>query len=145
MKIEKTKEKGFINLKIGDSISFINKINNDQIKEYSKLSGDYNPIHFDKEFARKTIFKEIIVPGFLHIILGSKKFFELCGANYIIVSFSFDFLKPVKQDENIHTTIKIIEKIQDKKMLKIEVISKTENTGIVSKGNLLTKYIGFLK
>jgi 3-hydroxybutyryl-CoA dehydratase len=33
------------------------------VKMFAELSGDYNPLHFDKEFVSKTKFKKLVVQG----------------------------------------------------------------------------------
>ena len=31
--------------------------------QYAEITGDYNPLHFDEEFAAKTQFKNLVVQG----------------------------------------------------------------------------------
>ena len=43
----------------------------EDIKKFADVSGDFNPVHLDEEFAKKTIFKgnlEIVRNGFLPIL-----------------------------------------------------------------------------
>ena len=35
----------------------------DHVKTYANLSGDYNPLHFDEDFAAKTKFGKLVVQG----------------------------------------------------------------------------------
>ena len=37
----------------------------EDIKKFADVSGDFNPVHLDEEFAKKTIFKNRIAHGFL--------------------------------------------------------------------------------
>ena len=37
----------------------------EDIKKFADVSGDFNPVHLDQEFAKKTIFKDRIAHGFL--------------------------------------------------------------------------------
>ncbi|MFM2048972.1 MAG: hypothetical protein RI955_1520, partial [Bacteroidota bacterium] len=54
--------------KIGDTYSFQKKILKTDVELYGKVTGDYNPIHFDEEYAKTTRFKKNIVHGMF--ILG---------------------------------------------------------------------------
>ena len=51
--------KDITKFKIGDQISplYIENVSRMSLETYAKASGDFNPIHLDKEFA-KTIYKE---------------------------------------------------------------------------------------
>ena len=33
----------------------------EEVKKYAEITGDYNPLHFDEEFAAKTQFKNLVV------------------------------------------------------------------------------------
>ena len=35
----------------------------EMVKEYAEMTGDYNPLHFDKAFTRRTRFKRLIAQG----------------------------------------------------------------------------------
>lgn len=52
-----------MNLKIGQKAKRSMKVTEKQIKMYAELTGDYNPIHFNEEFAAKTKFKKLIAQG----------------------------------------------------------------------------------
>ncbi|OMP66068.1 MaoC family dehydratase [Domibacillus epiphyticus] len=46
-------------------------VTRDQIKEYAKASGDFNPIHTDLEAAKKAGLQDCIAHGMLIMALGS--------------------------------------------------------------------------
>ena len=52
-------------LKINQEAQFQKKITENDIKLFSKISGDDNPIHMDEKFAKSSIFKKRIAHGFL--------------------------------------------------------------------------------
>ena len=46
-----------------------------EVETYAELTGDYNPLHFDEEFAANTRFKDLVVQGglttgLLHALVG---------------------------------------------------------------------------
>lgn len=79
------------------------KLNPSIVTEFAKLSGDYNPIHHDQEFASKTRYKRIIASG-THttaLLMGlAASFFSKRGA-VIGLEFWQRFKRPVYADEKI--------------------------------------------
>ena len=64
-------------LKVGQSASYSRKITAKDIALFGEVSGDMNPLHFDEEYAKGTIFKGRIAHGmlsvsFLSTVLGTK-------------------------------------------------------------------------
>jgi 3-hydroxybutyryl-CoA dehydratase len=54
-----------MNLQIGDVFSTSKQITDAVVRAFAELSGDYNPIHLDEEFAAKTRFKRRIAHGMI--------------------------------------------------------------------------------
>ncbi|MBA0548572.1 hypothetical protein Golob_019664 [Gossypium lobatum] len=52
-------------LKIGDVLRQTRTFSNDDVSQYSKLSHDVNPLHFDSESARAAGFEDRLVHGLL--------------------------------------------------------------------------------
>ena len=64
-----------MNIYVGKKISFTKKIDKNLIFQFSKLSGDNNPIHVNEAYVKKTSFKKIVAHGmlsetFLSTIIG---------------------------------------------------------------------------
>jgi hypothetical protein len=62
---------------VGASASLSKTISMDQIEQFASLSGDFNPVHLDEEFARKTRFGRRIAHGMwaaalISAVLGTK-------------------------------------------------------------------------
>jgi len=60
-----TKEYRFIDLKLGLSESFKTNVTTEMMTQFMKLSGDNNPLHTDKDFAKSHGFDGPIVYGML--------------------------------------------------------------------------------
>ena len=93
----------------------IKKITEEDVKQFSLISGDDNPIHIDDEYAKKSRFGKRIAHGILvasHIsaLIANK----LPGEGSIYLSQSLNFLSPVYLDDEIKTVVKVIE-VQGKK------------------------------
>lgn len=59
-------------LKIGDKFTLEFSFTQDQVNEFCKISGDFNPLHWDEEFAASTPFKKPIIHGALVSSVFSK-------------------------------------------------------------------------
>lgn len=65
------------------------KVSFEDIKIFSELSNDYNPIHIDYDYSYKTIFDKPIVPGILLLLkcFNHAKYVDYCQFEYLKVKF----------------------------------------------------------
>jgi len=95
-------------LHIGDKASHIKVITENDIKLFGEITGDYNPAHFDDEYAKTTIFKKRIAHGMLVGSLFSKLLgLDLPGPGSIYISQTLRFKRPVYFGDKITAEIKI--------------------------------------
>jgi 3-oxoacyl-[acyl-carrier protein] reductase len=86
----------FALFEIGSRASIRKTISRQDVDAFAALSGDYNGLHVDAEFAARTEFEQIVVHGLLHAsmlsgLLGTK----LPGSGALCLSHAFDFTQPV--------------------------------------------------
>lgn len=103
---------------IGETASFSKTITESDIYAYAGISGDFNPVHVNAEFAKKTRFKERIAHGMLtaglvSAVLGMK----LPGPGAIYLSQQMEFLKPVRIGDTITATAEVQAYNPDKRIL----------------------------
>ena len=96
--------------KIGDHFTKDFIISDILITEFSSVTGDFNPIHLDEEFAKNTIFKKRIAPGMLvgsliSTILGN----DFPGNGTLYLAQSMKFLAPVFINDTVSVHIEVIE------------------------------------
>ena len=81
---------------------------------FAALSGDYNPLHTDEEYCKKTQFGTRIAHGPLVYAIAAGLLFQLHLYDDTIIAFlGFDSLKftnPVKAGDTIHARIKVLER-----------------------------------
>ncbi len=100
------------------------RFTSEDVELYAKLTGDYNPIHFDPEFAKNTIFGKPIVHGPLVLTFVTTLFaHELPGPGTVYLAHDVKYLKPVFIDEEITATLTVIE-VTDKQHILIETVCK---------------------
>ena len=115
------KELTYNDIQVGDMEFFTKTITDSDITQFAGLTGDIKPIHLDEEFAKETPFKERIAHGFLtgsfiSTVIGTK----LPGVNSIYLSQNLKFTAPVKIGDTIKATVEVVEKRDDKKIIKLK-------------------------
>ena len=58
-------ELAYSDIKIGDNASLTRTITEAHIVNFAGITGDFNPVHVDAEFAQKSMFGERIAHGML--------------------------------------------------------------------------------
>ncbi len=110
LEIQEVLEKNkFSDLLIGQSVESEILVTEEKVRAFARLSGDYNPIHFDAQFARTQGFEAPIVHGglvvsFVSALVGTK----LPGPGSLAISMDLKFRKEVYTDSFIITKVKII-------------------------------------
>jgi 3-hydroxybutyryl-CoA dehydratase len=96
------------------------------VELFAKATGDFNPIHLDKEYASNTIFKKPIIHGFLGGSVFSKVFGTMFpGEGTIYLKQSMAFYKPMYVGENYKAVFTVLDLISGKKraLVKTEVFN----------------------
>ncbi len=110
----------FEDIKIGDIAEVVHTIKDEDIQNFGKLSGDYNPLHFDEEWAKKTRFGGRIAHGLLTASYISNAIgMKLPGVGAIYLSQEMKFLKPARINDTITTRVKVIEKDDNKRRVRL--------------------------
>ncbi|AMA73789.1 MULTISPECIES: MaoC family dehydratase [Aneurinibacillus] len=128
-------ERAYEDINIGDKAEISKTITNEDIVAFAELTGDVNPIHLDEEFAKKTFFKERIAHGmltasFISTILGT----QLPGTNTIYLSQNVKFKAPVKIGDTVRVIAEVVEKRDDKKIIKLHTTLVNQNGITVVEG-----------
>ena len=122
-------------IRIGDKASFTKTISESDVYQFAGITGDFNPVHINSEFANQTIFKErvvhgILTAGFISAVLGMK----LPGADTIYLSQKVDFKAPVKIGDTVTAEVEVVEKKDSKKIIRLRTIVKNQLGEIVIDG-----------
>jgi len=126
--------KYFDDFTLGESFE-TNGITIDQgdITQFAGLSGDYNPLHTDEEYAKATQFKGRISHGMLVVAKMTGKFNQLGywdGSVMGMLETGWTFLAPVKAGDTIFAKITVSELKESSKKdrgaatLKFDVINQ---------------------
>lgn len=122
-------------IQIGDKASFTKTISESDVYQFAGITGDYNPVHINSEYAGQSVFKErvahgILTAGFISAVLGTK----LPGTDTIYLSQNLDFKAPVKIGDTITAEVEVLEKKDRKKIIRLRTIVKNQSDIIVVDG-----------
>ena len=122
----------FEELKVGMWDLFSKTITSADIVLYSGISGDTNPIHLDKNFAKNTIFKGCVSHGMLtasliSTVIGTK----MPGPGCIYVNQSLQFKGPVRAGDTVTAMAKIKKVIQTKNLVELRTTCFIDDTVIL--------------
>jgi len=112
------------------------------IVNFAGISGDYNPLHIDEEFCRKTQFGTRIAHGPLIYSIAAGLLFQLHLYDDTLIAFlgfdSLKFTKPVKIGDTIHVRIEVLEKREtskpDRGVMKRLLQVLNQNNEVVQEG-----------
>ncbi len=124
-----------MDLKIGDKYSTSREVTDEVIRKFAEVSGDYNPIHLDEEFAKTTRFGKRIAHGmlsgaFISAILGN----EFQGRTVIYLSQTLKFTAPVFIGDTVTATATITNIREDKNIVTLETICTNQDGETLVKG-----------
>lgn len=96
----KAKDLNLSDIKEGETYQFTKKITSDDVREFANLTGDFNPLHLDKEFGEKSQFKRNIVHGMLAGSMFSTLIGMYCpGMKSLYLSQTLNFKIPIFYDD----------------------------------------------
>lgn len=114
----------------------------EMVRQFSVLSGDYNPVHLDQQFAAKSIFKKNIVHGILiagqiSALLAEK----LPGPGSIYLHQSLNFKSPVYWNDEIVAKVVVTHVKHEKSVIQLYTECKKKSGEIVIDGEAIIKKI----
>jgi 3-hydroxybutyryl-CoA dehydratase len=121
--------KAFDEISVGESAEFSKTITETDIVIYAGLTGDFNPMHMNAEFAKKTHFGERVAHGPISLgLIAPVIGMQLPGPGCILLSISGDFKAPVKIGDTVTARAEVAEKLAEKKTIRL-ALSFTNQRG----------------
>lgn len=131
----------FENFQIGTAASFEVVATEKMMTEFGILSGDYNPMHINEEYAQKQGFDSKIVYGMLTSSFYSKLVgMYLPGKYCLLQGIEVIFKKPVYINDTLKVEGIVAEKDERFKNAKIKAKVINQDGGVVSKATIM---VGF--
>src|ERR1041384_6567144 len=117
-----------MDLKIGDTFSTSRKVTDELVRKFAEVSGDYNPIHLDEEFAKTTRFGRRIAHGmlsgaFISAVLG----YEFKERKIVYLSQTMRFTAPVFIGDTVTATATVTRIREDKGIVTMETVCTNQD------------------
>ncbi|MHA1379639.1 MAG: MaoC family dehydratase [Candidatus Helarchaeota archaeon] len=119
--MERYKIMTYDSINVGDKAFFTKTVTQTDDAMFAGISGDFNPVHIDEEYAKTTMFKTRIVHGAYTVSLISAVIgMKLPGPGCIYGSQTIKFTNPVHFGDTVTAVAEVIEKKDKGKRLIIK-------------------------
>lgn len=134
------KSRSFAEIQVGDKASSWKTVLEKDVRLFAEVSGDYNPLHLDEEYAGTTCFRQriahgMLAGGVLSGVLGNK----LPGPGTIYLSQTINFKAPVFLGDSIMAEVEVVEKIPAKKRLRLKTVCFNQEGKVVLEGEAVVQ------
>ena len=118
-----------LNISLGQTAKRTLKLTMEHVNAYAEITGDYNPLHFDEDFAAKTKFKLPIVQGGLTTgLLHALVAMDLPGPGTVFLSQNWSFTAPVFIGDTITAQAEVTSVHEAKPVIGLKIVI-TRQTG----------------
>ena len=122
-------------LVMGQAASFSKTVSESDVYLFAGISGDFNPVHVDAEYAKEGMFKKrvahgILTASFISTVLGTK----LPGPGAIYAKQDLKFLAPVFIGDTLTATCTVKEIIAEKKRVIMDCVVSNQDGAKVLTG-----------
>ena len=124
-----------MNLQVGDTASRSLTLTADAVKAFAELTGDYNPLHFDEDFATQTKFGRLVVQGGLTTgLLHALVAMDMPGPGTVFLSQDWKFTAPVFIGDTIVAEAEVMSVHATKPVCQLTVCVKRQDDETVLEG-----------
>ncbi|MBI1943013.1 MAG: bifunctional enoyl-CoA hydratase/phosphate acetyltransferase [Betaproteobacteria bacterium] len=125
----------FDEIRIGDTATLTRTLRPEDIQLFAIMSGDVNPAHVDPEYARSSMFHEVIAHGMwggalISTVLGT----EFPGPGTIYIEQTLRFSRPVKVGDTLSITLTCTKKFDHNKHLLFDCVCTNQDGAKVIRG-----------
>jgi len=136
-------ELAYEDIKVGDEASLTRTITEVHVVNYAGLTGDWNPVHADAEYAAQSMFGQriahgMLVAGLISAVLGT----QLPGPNSIYLGQDLNFVAPVKIGDTVKVVVTVTDKRDEKRIIKLRTTAYNQRGEMVIDGSAAVKKVG---
>ena len=130
--IQSSKSIQIEDISVGMEANYSQTITDADVKAFAGLSGDKNPVHMDKEYAKNSRFKKRIAHGLLSASFFSALFgTKLPGEGCVYVSQNLKFFKPVYLGDTVTATVVVTSIDTSRRRLFFRTFCKVRNKIVI--------------
>ncbi len=125
-------------LEIGMKASFSKTITETDVYLFAGISGDFNPLHVNEEFAKLTPFGKRIAHGALpQSLIAPVLGMKLPGLGTIALEVTARFKAPTFFGDTITATAEVLEKLEEKRRVRMKLLWTNQRGETVATGEAL--------
>lgn len=125
--------------KISQYYEMKRKVTETDISKFAEVSGDFNPVHLDEDYARSSVFGARIAHGMLIAsYISSVIGMQFPGPGTIYMGQNLKFVRPVYLGQELLIRVELVE-LQEKHRAKLSTNVKNEKDETVIEGEALVK------
>lgn len=106
---------------VGYRIEYEKRISEADVEAFGLISGDFNPVHFDEEFASKTKFGRRVAHGMLTTSLVSAAVARMPGVVVLLETY-FRYTAPVRIGDVVRVEGEVTEKEKNRYRLEVKCL-----------------------
>ena len=111
------------------------KVTAEMVRSYAEITGDYNPLHFDSEFAGRTRFKQLMAQGGITTgLLDALVAMDMPGPGTVFMSQNWSFTHPVYIGDTISAEATVRSVHETKPIANIDFTIKNQHGEEVLQG-----------
>ena len=111
-----------MNRAVGERATRSLTLTEEHVQAFAKMTGDYNPLHFDSAFVAKTKFKKLVVQGGLTTgLLHALVAMDMPGPGTVFLSQNWKFTAPVFIGDMITAEAEIISVHESKPVTQLKI------------------------
>ncbi len=122
-------------LEVGQKASRRMTVTAEHVRAYAEMTGDYNPLHFDEGFARRTKFGTLVAQGGLTTgILHALVAMDMPGPGTVFLSQNWKFTAPVYIGDTITAEAEVLGVHESKPVSRLKMTVRRQTGEIVLEG-----------
>lgn len=125
-------------LEVGMSDSFSKTISESDIYLFAGITGDFNPVHVNEDFAKATPFGTRIAHGALpQCLIANVLGMKLPGLGTVALEVTARYKKPTFIGDTITATAEVSEKLEDRRWVRLALTWTNQRDEVISEGTAL--------
>lgn len=124
-----------MNLTVGQKASRNLTLTAEHVEGYARLTGDRNPLHFDRSFAENTKFGGLVVQGGLTTgLIHALVAMDMPGPGTVFLNQNWQFTAPVYIDDTITAEVEVLSVHDSKPVVQLKIIVTRQGGETVLEG-----------
>ncbi|HEY1277718.1 MAG TPA: MaoC family dehydratase [Thermoleophilaceae bacterium] len=122
-------------LSVGDAAEFTKTVTETDVAFFAAISGDFNPVHVDAEWAKRSLFGARVAHGPLTLALAAGLLgMDLPGVGTIAETNHIDYRRPVYIGDTIRTRGEVAERDVERNRVRIALTWTNQDGALVAEG-----------